>query len=122
MPVTDNFQLEHASNLPNTSSVRIIDATAWKDSAVLEEYQIHSVLLGLANLGGAFTVANGIFALIFGTSLIGVLTGAQSWSLLLLDVLTVSRRDKTYHSLRYRWDDRSEGTERHYSQRIPEVE
>jgi hypothetical protein len=90
IPVTDNFQLEPASNFPNTSSVRFIDVTAWKDSIVLEEYQIHSVLLGLANLGGAFTVANGVFALIFGRTLMGILNGVQSWSQLVFDVLTVS--------------------------------
>ena len=77
MPVTDSFQLEPATNFPNTSSVRFIDATAWKDSIVLEEYQTHSVLLGLANLGGAFTIANGVFVLIFGRTLMGTLNGTQ---------------------------------------------
>lgn len=50
-------------------------ATLQADIKVEQDDSIHSVISGLALLGGAWTFVNGVFAAIFGSTLLLVLFG-----------------------------------------------
>ena len=45
----------------------------------MEDYRQRTVLAGLSNLGGVFTVIDGVFAMIFGATLITIIFGEFSY-------------------------------------------
>jgi hypothetical protein len=85
-------------NIPrdnNTATLRLYMQPDFSDLRLSVDYREKSIVTGIAAVGGFWTVANGIFAIIFGTSLWwfllgewldlpysrGVLTGLQVSSL-----------------------------------------
>lgn len=64
----------------NTATLRLYLQDDYSDWHVSVEYREKSVLSGLAAVGGFWTVLNGLFATIFGTTLLFVLFGSKPLS------------------------------------------
>ncbi|KII87840.1 hypothetical protein PLICRDRAFT_125111 [Plicaturopsis crispa FD-325 SS-3] len=64
----------------NTASLTIYADFDASEILYMEDYQEHTVLSGLASLGGVFSSADGVFALIFGWPLIALLFGSKPLS------------------------------------------
>lgn len=60
----------------NTATLRLAPPFNPYEYAVEQEYVEHSVLSGLALMGGIWTSLNGVFAMVFGSTLLLVLFGA----------------------------------------------
>ncbi|KII87826.1 hypothetical protein PLICRDRAFT_54872 [Plicaturopsis crispa FD-325 SS-3] len=64
----------------NTASLTMNAAPDAFEVVHVEDYREKTVLIGLASVGGVFTVADGIFAMIFGSTLITLLFGTKPLS------------------------------------------
>jgi hypothetical protein len=60
----------------NTATLRLYIQDDFSDWRIFSQYREKSVLSGMAAVGGFWTVLNGIFATIFGTTLLWVFFGA----------------------------------------------
>jgi len=67
----------------NTATLRLYKVDDYSDWHLSIEYREKSVLGGISSMGGFWTVLNGLFATIFGTTLMFVLFGEWTCSSLL---------------------------------------
>ena len=78
--VTDNLIPDTSSTFaPNTSSVSFTVAFDMSSTVSVDDYRQRTVLAGISNLGGVFTVIDGVFAMIFGATLITIIFGEFSY-------------------------------------------
>lgn len=59
----------------NTSSLILFASTDMSATVYVEEYRDHTLITGLSDLGGVFTVVDGVFSLLFGATLIQLMFG-----------------------------------------------
>jgi len=67
----------------NISTFRVIMQYRFSESRMLQDYRSASVLQGFSQVGGLWTFLTGVFAAIFGSTVIQILFGSISGSLLL---------------------------------------
>ncbi|KAF5325391.1 hypothetical protein D9619_009884 [Psilocybe cf. subviscida] len=58
---------------PNFATLRVYCAHDWSDTRVIMDQRMNSVISGFSDVGGLWTALNGIFAFIFGASLLHIL-------------------------------------------------
>jgi hypothetical protein len=75
----------------NTASLRLYLADDYSDLHLYVEYREKSVLSGLSAVGGFWTVLNGLFATVFGTTLMFVLFGESRAPLRIADLTRIFR-------------------------------
>ncbi|KDQ52506.1 hypothetical protein JAAARDRAFT_477922 [Jaapia argillacea MUCL 33604] len=61
----------------HTSTVLLSPAIDFSNVITQMDYRQHSILAGLASVGGVFTVVDGIFAMLFGTTLFTLILGTK---------------------------------------------
>ncbi|KDQ59835.1 hypothetical protein JAAARDRAFT_77775 [Jaapia argillacea MUCL 33604] len=64
----------------NVSTLLLSPAVDFTNFVIQEDYRQHTTLAGLASIGGVFTVADGIFAMLFGTPLFSLILGSKAIS------------------------------------------
>ncbi|KDQ59845.1 hypothetical protein JAAARDRAFT_634023 [Jaapia argillacea MUCL 33604] len=64
----------------NVSTLLLSPAVDFTNFVIQEDYRQHTTLAGLASIGGVFTVADGIFAMLFDTPLFSLILGSKAIS------------------------------------------
>ncbi|KAF5327807.1 hypothetical protein D9619_004715 [Psilocybe cf. subviscida] len=66
---------------PNIATLRLYAVQDWSDTRVVIDQRMNSVIAGFSDVGGLWTALNGIFAFIFGASMLHVLYGSKVLSI-----------------------------------------
>ncbi|KAF5315033.1 hypothetical protein D9619_007477 [Psilocybe cf. subviscida] len=65
----------------DVSTLRLFWQDNWSETRIIQDYRESSVIAGFANVGGLWTTLSGIFAIIFGASMLQILYGNKPLSI-----------------------------------------
>ena len=60
---------------PDFGTLRLYSQDSWAETRVVQDYRESSVIAGFASVGGLWTTFSGIFAILFGASMLQILYG-----------------------------------------------
>lgn len=80
--IVSTYQNPQADFHQDVSTLRLFFQGNWGDTHVIQDYRQNSVIAGFAGVGGLWTTLSGIFALLFGASMLQILYGQYKFNLL----------------------------------------